>query len=46
MITIDMMSGSCIDVTVVHTVTRMREGGQGQGVGSQVLMSATSMGEP
>ena len=28
-IAVDMMSGSCVDVTVVHTETRMIEGEQG-----------------
>ena len=28
-IAVDVMGGSCVDVTVVHTGTRAREGGQG-----------------
>ena len=28
-IAMDVMSGSCVDVAVVHTVTRVIEGGQG-----------------
>ena len=28
-ITVDVVGGSCVDVTVVHTGTRMKRGGQG-----------------